>query len=178
MNISNSDRMRDSKKIYIRSAVIDDANTLLKEERAIAEMPGYFCSSPSELSLVSIINAISAFKDGNGIFLVAECSGELVGHAFLDIPHIKSLQHVAELNMAVHLGWQNQGIGKLLLERIIDWAKDSKSIRKIQLNVRATNSPALHLYKKMGFEEEGRLKNRVRVKDEYVDDIVMGLSLV
>lgn len=29
----------------------------------------------------------------------------------------------------------------------------------------------------MGFEEEGRLKNRVKVKDNYIDDIIMGLSL-
>lgn len=170
--------MSDSKKITIRQATLNDANTLLKEERAIAEMPGYFCSSPSELSLISIINAISAFKDKGGVFLVAECNEMLVGHAFLEIPPVKSLQHVAELNMAVHLGWQNQGIGTMLLHHLIKWAKESKLIRKIQLNVRATNSPAISLYKKMGFEEEGRLKNRVRVNDSYVDDIIMGLSLV
>ncbi len=42
---------------------------------------------------------------------------------------------------------------------------------------RASNTPAISLYKKIGFQEEGRLKNRVKVKDRYIDDLIMGLEL-
>jgi ribosomal protein S18 acetylase RimI-like enzyme len=87
------------------------------------------------------------------------------------------LRHVADLNIAIHIGWQRKGIGRKLLEQIIDLAKGSSAIEKIQLNVRASNIPAISLYKKMGFQEEGRLKNRVKVKDRYIDDIIMGLEL-
>ena len=70
-----------------------------------------------------------------------------------------------------------EGIGTKLLKSIIEWAKNSSVIEKIQLNVRASNTTAISLYKKMGFEEEGRLKNRVKVKDRYIDDVIMGLDL-
>lgn len=41
----------------------------------------------------------------------------------------------------------------------------------------ATDVEAISLYKKLGFEKEGRLKNRVKIKDRYIDDIIMGLDL-
>lgn len=53
---------------------------------------------------------------------------------------------------------------------------DAKTIAQAELLVRATNTQAISLYKKMGFVEEGRLTNRVRVSEtEFIDDITMGL---
>lgn len=120
---------------------------------------------------------IQTIQASQSIYLVAEYEGEIVGHAFLEPYTLQSLRHIADLNIAVHLGWQNKGIGRRLLEQLIDRAKKSSVIEKIQLNVRASNIPAITLYKKMGFQEEGRLKNRVKVKDRYIDDLIMGLEL-
>lgn len=170
-------KILDSAEILIRPAKIEDAGAIVAAERAIAEEPGYFCSHPSELTVENVINTISAFRSGRGVYLVAESDGKLVGHAFLEPQRLQSLCHVADLHIAVHLGWQKKGIGTKLLKHLIEWAKKSGSILKIQLNVRASNLAAISLYKKMGFEEEGRLKNRVKVKESYIDDIIMGLSL-
>lgn len=159
--------------LIIRQAKFEDANSIAEAERAIAQRPGFFCSLPSEISDESVIKAI----DQRGIYLVAVCEDQIVGHAFLETSPLKALQHVAELNIAVNLGWQNKGIGKKLLEEIIRLAKNSDLIEKIQLNVRATNLPAIALYKKMSFQEEGRLRNRVKTKDGYIDDLIMGLDL-
>lgn len=168
-----------SQKISIRQAKIEDAQTIVEAERAIAKEPGFFCSLPSELLVENVVETISSFlKDGSGIYLVAEFEGKLVGHAFLEPYRLQSLCHNADLNIAVHLGWHRMGVGTKLLEHIIEWAKSSDVIKKIQLNVRASNLPAISLYKKMGFKEEGRLKNRVKVKDRYIDDLIMGLDLM
>jgi GrpB-like predicted nucleotidyltransferase (UPF0157 family)/GNAT superfamily N-acetyltransferase len=175
---SETNKIKSHPKALIRQAKIEDANAIVEAEREIAKEPGYFCSQPSELTLENVVNTISAFKDGSGVYLVAEFDGKLIGHAFLKSSHLQSLSHIGDLNIAVHLGWQKQGIGTKLIQHIIEWAKKSGVIVKIQLNVRALNSSAISLYKKMGFEEEGRLKNRVKIKDGYIDDIVMGLSLL
>lgn len=164
-------------KIVIREARIEDASAILEAERAIAKVPGYFCSDPSELILENVLHAISTFRSNEGIYLVAETDGALIGHAFLEPQRLQSLRHVADLNIAVHLDWQKKGVGTKLLKQIIEWAKKSEVLRKIQLNVRASNLFAISLYNKMGFQEEGRLKNRVKVKDAYLDDIIMGLEL-
>lgn len=164
--------------IIVRHAKVEDAHVIAEAERNIAQVPGFFCSQPSELTDENVANTISGFqRDNSGVYLVAEYEGHLVGHAFLQSHTIKSLQHVAELNVAVHLGWQKKGVGTQLLHQIIEWAKHSSNIEKIELNVRASNSAAISLYKKMGFKQEGLLTKRVKVKNFYIDDIIMGLNL-
>ncbi len=164
--------------VTIRHAKIEDAHVMAEAEREIAKKPGFFCSQPSELTDENVTNTILDFiKNKTGVYLIAEYQNEIVGHAFLEPFKLESLRHIADLNIAVHLGWQRKGIGKKLLEHLIEWAKRSGGLEKIQLNVRASNFSAISLYQKMGFKEEGRIKNRVKIKDHYIDDLIMGLDL-
>lgn len=168
-------KSKEPANILIRTAELKDAPSIIVAQREIAAEPGYFCSKPSELSEEVVEQAIQSHQ---GIFLVAEYAGTVVGHAFLELFTVQALRHVADLNIAVHLGWQRKGIGTKLLDSILEWARQSHVIEKIQLNVRASNTLAISLYKKMGFKEEGRLKNHIKIKDHYIDDIIMGLNLV
>jgi len=160
--------------VIIRKAGLRDATSIVKAEQEIAQESGFFCSQPFELSEQNVKNTIEA---SNGIYFVAECNGCITGHAFLEILPLQSLKHIAQLNIAVHKGFQNRGIGTQLMERIIAWAKDSESIEKIELNVRASNAQAIGLYKKMGFLEEGCLKRHVKTGSGYIDDILMALHI-
>ncbi|MEI8329762.1 MAG: GNAT family N-acetyltransferase [Chlamydiia bacterium] len=160
--------------ITIRQAKIEDATCIVLAEQEIAQEPGYFCSQPSELSEENVRQTI---ESSHGIYFVAEKEGSLVGHAFLEILNLQSLRHVAQLNIVVHKGYQEKGIGTQLMERIIEWAKQSGTVEKIELNVRASNVRAIALYKKMGFFEEGCLKRRVKAGDRYIDDLVMALHI-
>lgn len=156
----------------IRPATLSDVPIIAEAERQIAKEPGLFCSNPDELSEENVRNTIS----NKSIYLVAEIDGKVVGHAFLERCRLKALEHVAYLNIAVHLGSQGKGIGKALLEHIIVKAKEAH-LEKIQLNVRASNRKAILLYEKFGFSQEGRLKNKVKLGSQYVDDLIMGLNL-
>lgn len=160
--------------ITFRKARLEDASCIVEAEKEIAQTPGYFCSQPAELNEQAVKQTIQSPQN---IYLVVEYEGQVVAHAFLGTHTLQSLRHVADLNIAVHLGWQGKGIGKKLLEEIIKLARSSSVIEKIQLCVRASNTVAISLYKKMGFQEEGRLKNRLKIKDHYIDDVVMGLEL-
>lgn len=160
--------------VIIRKAELRDASIIAKAEKEIAKEPGFFCSQPSELCEQNVKNTI---ESSSCIYFVAECNNCIVGHAFLEISPLQSLKHIAELNIAVHKGFQKRGIGTQLMERIIKWAKESLSIEKIELKVRASNAVAIALYKKMGFLEEGRLKCHVKTEIGYIDDILMGLHL-
>ncbi|MBX9922899.1 MAG: GNAT family N-acetyltransferase [Rhabdochlamydiaceae bacterium] len=160
--------------VMIRRAKIEDAQSIVSAEQDIAQEPGYFCSEPFELSEENVCKTI---QSSQGIYLVAEKEGILVGHAFLEILDLQNLSHVAQLNIAVHKGYQGKGIGTQLMERIIEWAKQSGRVEKIELNVRASNTGAIALYKKMGFFEEGCLKRRVKAGDRYIDDLVMALHI-
>lgn len=163
--------------ITIRKAEVKDAYVILTASQEIAKIPGYFCSLPNELSKQDIVKRIKTLSE-NGLYIVAELDGKIIGHAFLQPLHLKSICHVGQLTIGVHQGWQEKGIGTLLIQKLIEWARQSKSIEKIELNVRSTNSRAIALYKKMGFVEEGRLKNRIKIDTgHYLDDILMALDV-
>ena len=158
----------------IRKAELRDAASIVKAEQEIAQEPGFFCSQPSELTEQNVKKTI---ESSNGIYFVAECNGCIAGHAFLETIPLQSLKHIAQLNIAVHKGFQNGGIGTRLMKRIIEWAQESEAVEKIELNVRASNAQAISLYKKMGFLEEGCLKRRVKTRNGYIDDILMALHV-
>jgi ribosomal protein S18 acetylase RimI-like enzyme len=158
--------------LTIRQAKLEDASLITKAEQEIAKEPGHLCSLPSELNEENVKQSIASSQ---GIYLVAEQEGHLVGHAFLKCSPLQSIRHIAWLNIFVHKGHQKRGIGTQLIEKLIAWAQESDEIEKIELYVRASNSHAIALYKKMGFHEEGHLKNHLKVANGYIDDILMAL---
>ena len=94
--------------------------------------------------------------------------------ALLDPMPLEAISHVFRLTIVVHPGFLGQGIGTSLMRDLMDWAKQSPRVKKLELLVRATNERAIRLYSKLGFVVEGRFRNRVRLPDgELVDDIAM-----
>jgi putative acetyltransferase len=109
-----------------------------------------------------------------GRYIVAEKDGKIVGHAFLDPMPLEATAHVFRLNIVMHPGFLGQGIGTALMRDLMDLAQQTPRVRKIELLVRATNERAIQLYSKLGFVEEGRFRNRVRLPDSsFIDDIAM-----
>jgi RimJ/RimL family protein N-acetyltransferase len=106
--------------------------------------------------------------------LIAELDNQIAGLLFF-IPNIKIKNaHTGEVGISVHPNFQGMGIGRVLLETLLAWAKGNAIIEKVYLNVFATNKHAIKLYKDLGFIEEGRsIKAVKQVTGEYIDTIQM-----
>ena len=76
-------------------------------------------------------------------------------------------------NIAVRESARRRGIGKILLERIIDICRDKCTL--VTLEVRKSNAPAISLYEKLGFETLGIRKNFYEKPTE--DAVIMTLYL-
>lgn len=101
--------------------------------------------------------------------------GELVGSASLSgLP--RRMSHYADMALAVVKEQWNQGIGGMLLEKLIEYAHQAE-IEVIRLEVRGDNAGAIHLYEKYGFRREGRLPAYFKIGTEYIDFEVMCLDL-
>ena len=59
----------------------------------------------------------------------------------------------------------------------VDWARRSGVITRIELQVFTSNTVAINLYQKHGFEIEGRGRKAVFREGKYQDDYVMGLLI-
>ena len=100
----------------------------------------------------------------------------IIGTTSLRFNSQKPLKHKAELGLTIHEDYQNMGIGSALLKHIIKVAR-TKKLKKIHLNVSATNERAIHLYKKAGFTTEGILQKESYVNSRYRDEYRMALFL-
>jgi ribosomal protein S18 acetylase RimI-like enzyme len=163
--------------ISIRPARIEDAPVLAQAERTIAAKPGLLASQPAELTDEGFAQKIAALgRADNGCYLVAEAEGQVVGHGILDRLPLAATRHVVHLTLVTHPGWQRQGVGRELLSRLIEWAKAAQTVEKIELHVRSSNESAQALYRKMGFTEMGRWRQRIKIgPGQYLDDVAMEL---
>ena len=79
--------------------------------------------------------------------------------------------------MSVLRKYWNLGIGGRMLAYLIEWARQTHVIRKINLRVRVDNLSAIHLYEKYGFVREGRRTREFYLYGQFVDVFLMGLPL-
>jgi len=92
--------------------------------------------------------------NGNSKYLVAKIDDTIVGFAGI----IPVLDEADISNIVVHKNFRNNKIGSLLLESLIDLARNIK-LKYLNLEVRESNIPAINLYKKYEFEVCGIRKN-------------------
>ena len=105
--------------------------------------------------------------------IVAEVDDRIIGHIAVHL----APYGVADIGMAIIDGYRGQGIGTLLLESAITWAREAGA-HKMYLEVWPHNEGGLALYRKLGFEEEGRKRRHYRrANGEIWDAILMGLQL-
>ena len=165
------------KKLQIRRAEPRDATTIAAGEHEVARTPGLLNAAPGEIPESAYRATIEALAGGDrGLYAVARIDDQLAAHLLLEPLPLSSRAHVCTLTIVVYPAWQRQGIGKALLRHGIQWARQNPGIGKIELTVRADNAAAISLYRSLGFEQEGLLRQRVKGTDGICrDDIAMAL---
>lgn len=108
------------------------------------------------------------------MFILAESSGIIVGLINFQSEARRRIAHKGEFGMSVRQAWRGKGVGKILLQTLLEWAKANPLIEKISLTVHVTNEIAINLYKQFGFQEEGRRVREIKMPDgNYIDQIMM-----
>lgn len=111
-------------------------------------------------------------SDGHHM-LVAIVAGALVGNLGLTRLTRARRSHVGEIGMAVRDDWQGKGVGSALLQAAIDLTDKWLALRRLELRVYADNERAIALYRKFGFEVEGRHRLYAVRDGAYVDSLSM-----
>lgn len=101
--------------------------------------------------------------------VVGKVDGKVVGYLVIWMAYDE--MHLG--NIAVAKRWRRKGIGEKLMKWLIEEAK-RRNVVRLTLEVRATNYPAISLYKKFGFKE---VAVRKRYYPEGEDALVMLLDV-
>jgi RimJ/RimL family protein N-acetyltransferase len=163
-------------KIIIRKGVAGDARQIIQHTKTVLQENPFVMGTAIEEFSVSVeeerewINS----HDEKGLLLVAEAEGQIIGLLNFKRSSHKKFSQNGTFSMSIQEKYTNNGIGSLLLNGLLKWAKKDHKVEKIYLEVFANNDRAIHLYQKLGFLEEGRKKNHVKQGTaEYVDEIIM-----
>lgn len=105
---------------------------------------------------------------------IVACLGEQIcGYIGFKSPtSLPSNRHVLDLNIAIHPAYQRQGVGRLLMNALLEWAA-MQNVSKLSLRVLSSNPGAIAFYESCGFTEQGRLIEEFLIQGQYVDDVLM-----
>lgn len=118
-----------------------------------------------------------AIDNPDHLILVVEAKKAIIGSGQYRGVSSPSVRHVVGLGIDVDKAYRGQGIGKALMQAMIDWARFHPVICRIELDVFAHNHRAISLYLKQGFIIEG-LKRRAYYKyGQWVDAYLMSLII-
>jgi RimJ/RimL family protein N-acetyltransferase len=111
-------------------------------------------------------------KHPDAAVFVAEDEGAIVGRLSLARDPHPASRHVADLGLMVAETHRRRGVGTMLLEQAVAWAR-AAGVGKLELHVFPWNEPALALYASFGFEREGYRRHHYERGGELVDAILM-----
>jgi RimJ/RimL family protein N-acetyltransferase len=158
----------------IRRATPADAAALVELGRAIGSEPeGWLITDGGWRGTGEERRYLRAVRRSpNAAVFVAETSDGIVGRLSLARDPHPASPHVADLGLMVAATHRRRGIGRALLERAVEWAKEV-GVEKLELHVFPHNEPAIQLYERFGFEREGVRKGHYRRGGEVVDAVLM-----
>jgi putative acetyltransferase len=100
----------------------------------------------------------------------------VVGWADITPSSNPRLSHRGFLGMGLLKSHRGQGLGTQLLQAALGHAKKI-GLEKVELSVYSENFAAIALYKKVGFQQMGFVKNYRKLEDRYFDCVEMEIFL-
>jgi RimJ/RimL family protein N-acetyltransferase len=118
-------------------------------------------------------------SDSTRAFTLGAFRGDrLVGAVTCDHDARIKVQHIGHVTgMMVHVDEQGRGVGRALIDALIERASADAELHQLTLNVTAGNKVAERLYERSGFVRYGTLPRAIRVGGQFFDKHHMLLNL-
>lgn len=104
---------------------------------------------------------------------VVENDEQFIG--VVELVDIDPLHRHTEIQIIINSDYQGHGYAQLAMKSGIDYAFKVLNMHKVYLYVDVDNSAAIHIYKKVGFIEEGILRQHFFAEGRYHDSLMMGI---
>ena len=173
-------KIKNGRKITLREPVENDAKEIIEfynivggETKFLSFGEGeYKVSEDEQKNTIKSIN-----ESNNNTMVLATYDSKIIAIGTISSNQKKKGKHVGILGIVIKEEFCNFGLGRIMMEYLIDWCKDNNITKKISLSVSEDNPRARALYEKCGFEIEGILKNETYIDGEFFNIVTMGLIL-
>lgn len=176
------ERLRlDGKEIILRNARLDEAQMLINYLKTVTGETSFLMCEPDEIryTIEQEENFIKEHNDSEDmLLLLAFVDGEYAGNcSLMGKAGSRREAHRASIGIALFQRCTSQGLGKLMLKKLLEEAK-KKGYEQAELTVVDGNTRAYRLYESAGFKECGRISGANKYADgTYADDIWMVVKL-
>ena len=164
--------------LLIREAELSDASEVIALLDQIGQESSFTSLDENGLSISESEMQIFIDKQAqseNQITLLAFLNDELAGIINVTADQRPRVRHIGDIFLGIKKTFWGSGLGSILMEEAIEWAKTSGVIRRLQLTVQKRNLAAIHLYEKMGFITEGLQERGACIeRGEFLDVYLMG----
>jgi UDP-4-amino-4,6-dideoxy-N-acetyl-beta-L-altrosamine N-acetyltransferase len=117
---------------------------------------------------------MEARGDRHEFMIVERASGQSVGT--IGLSRIDLVNRRAEYGVLIgEPGARGKGLAAEASRLLLAYAFGTLGLRRVYLHVLARNADALRLYRRVGFQPEGVLRQHVRKGDEFLDVAVMAV---
>ena len=117
----------------------------------------------------------AAFAE-RGLILLAEVGEAVIGLLDFWGGERADTRHAGSLGMSVAEAWRGRGVGRRMLQWVIDEAHGWPGFCRIELECVAWNAPAIGLYESLGFKIEGRMVKAINLRGKPEDMLLMALT--
>lgn len=166
--------------VTFRDPVVEDAQEIVDFYNYVGGETSFLSFEKDEYPLdveAQKVSIVDTNESPINKMLLAVADGKIIGIGTINSSSKIKARHCGELGIVVAKAYQGQGIGTSIINQLIEWAKNNGTTTRIQLDTRRDNELAVALYKKLGFELEGCLKNSTLLNGEYYDLYVMGMMI-
>ena len=104
---------------------------------------------------------------------VAEAEEMIVGWSSLNVYNPRpAYQYVADFSIYIERGWRGKGVGRRLLEHLVEQAR-ALGYHKMMLSAFPFNASGVALYERMGFTRAGVFHEMGQLDGRWVDTLIM-----
>lgn len=151
--------------IVLRTAIPDDADDLIKYLEITSAETQYLIREPDEITITheqEILFINNCLDSNKSLMLIATLNGKHIGNCSLNpIGKYKRYSHRCEVAIALYQEFCGYGIGRSMLENVLEVAK-GLGFEQAELEVVSDNRSAIALYEKIGFKKYGSFPDNMK----------------
>lgn len=160
----------------IREAIPSDAEAVIKLLDKTATQTGFMTQGEEGVG-ISVEEEEreldKIYSSENNSVLIAIVDKEVIGIASIHGSSKPKIKHIGDIGIVIDKDFWGMGLGRLMMEELLEWANEAKVLKRLQLQVQYRNTRARALYESLGFDLETVIKYGVKDNGKFLDVCLM-----